>query len=346
MSDDIPTEPPPVEPMTDMQWARVERGLMARLDSQPMALPEEPSRRRWTWIAAPVLAAAAALIVVLALRGEESQPAPQISNVSGSAGSDVEPARVVAGDTPSSVSFGDAHITLEAKTAIVMTREGGSPSVLVERGTTEFTVAPRTQRPPFIVRAGDTVVRVVGTQFRVARSDERVVVSVAHGIVDVQFRGNTVRVTEGQTWRSETPDDVTSTTAVAPPVTPDPPVAEEPAVTPPPAPPPAKKTEKTEKVEKVEPTALPAVDLDREKYERMVALEVRTPAVALAGYLELSRGNSKWAAVALYSAGRLAADLGDRRAITFLTIYLRRFPTGANVSDARTLLQRLEGEPK
>ena len=337
MSDDIPTEPPPVEPMSDMQWARVERGLMARLDSQPSALPEEPPRRRWVLIAAPVLAAAAALIVVLALRGDEPQPAPQISTVTDSAGSDEEPSRVVAGDAPSSVSFGDAHLTLEAKTAIVMTREGGSPSVLVERGTTEFTVAPRAQRPPFIVRAGDTVVRVVGTQFRVARSDERVVVSVEHGIVDVQFRGNTVRVSEGQTWRSETPDDVTSTAAVAPPVTPDP-IVEEPVVTPPPAPP--------KKTVKVEPPAPAAVDLDREKYERMVTLEVRTPAAALAGYLELSRGNSKWAAVALYSAGRLAADLGDRRAITFLTIYLRRFPTGANVSDARTLLQRLQGEPK
>ena len=45
MSDDMPTEAPPVEPMTDMQWARVERGLMARLDSQPVALPEAEKRR-------------------------------------------------------------------------------------------------------------------------------------------------------------------------------------------------------------------------------------------------------------------------------------------------------------
>jgi len=48
--------------------------------------------------------------------------------------------------------------------------------------------------------------------------------------------------------------------------------------------------------------------------------------------------------VALYAAGRLAADRKDRRAATFLTIYLRRFPNGANAEDARNLLARLKGD--
>jgi hypothetical protein len=333
MSDDIPTEAPPVEPMSDVAWARVERGLMARLDSQAAGVATEvpPPRRRWAWIAVPAFAAAAAVIAVLALRGgdEPSHQAPAVATVpQPERGSDAEPSRVVSGDTPSSVSFADAHLTLEANTAIVMTREGGSPSVLVERGSTEFTVAPRKERPPFVVRAGDTVVRVVGTQFRVARFEERVSVAVDHGIVDVVFRGNTVRVGAGQTWHSETPSDVTSTSAAAEP----PPVVQEPA--------PVKPVPAVKAAPKAD------VDTDRATYEKMLALEVRDPKAALAGYLALSRGNSKWSAVALYSAARLAADRGDPRATTFLTIYLRRFPGGANVSDARTLLQRLQGETR
>ena len=43
----------------------------------------------------------------------------------------------------------------------------------------------------------------------------------------------------------------------------------------------------------------------------------------------------------LFAAARLAVDRHDARAETFLSIYLRRFPTGANVEDARQLLARV-----
>ena len=61
---------------------------------------------------------------------------------------------------------------------------------------------------------------------------------------------------------------------------------------------------------------------------------------ALAGYLALSSGNSAWASVALYAAGRLAADRHDPSARSLLETYLRRFPNGANAGDARDLLTR------
>ena len=87
-----------------------------------------------------------------------------------------------------------------------------------------------------------------------------------------------------------------------------------------------------------------AKDTDGAKYDLLVARERNDPAGALSGYLELSKGNSKWAGVALFAAGRLAADRNDRRAVTFLDIYLRRFPNGANADDARNLLARLKGD--
>lgn len=368
MSDDIPGDPPPVEPMSDMSWARIERGLLARLDSQTTAPIERAPDRRWMYIAVPAMAAAAAIVLVLSLQGGETTKAPPVADTSDLT-LDAEPSRVVSGDSASTVSFGDAHLALAAKTAIVMTREGGSPSVLLERGTVDLTVAPRDNRPPFVVRAGDTVVRVVGTQFQVARYEEHVTVKVEHGIVDVQFRGNTVRVEQGQAWASEQPEAVTQVAVADPvvePVAPARAIVEptvEPTVEPvAPAPRPAKEPAPgrtarpaqpaqpvesiAQPIETAPPASLPVrrIDLDQLKFEKMQSLEVRDPQGAIAGYLELSKGNGRWAANALFAAGRLAADRGDPRAKTFLTIYLRRFPTDDNVIPARTLLKRLQGE--
>ncbi len=354
---DTPHGPPPIEPLPDVAWTRVERGLMARLDSAPSSEPAPAPRPRWIWLAVPALAAAAVLVVVIALRGPAAED-PQV-------GTDPEVSRVVSGDAPSAVSFADAHVELASRSAIVMSREGAAPSVLLERGTASFTVAPRDGRPAFVVRAGDTTVRVVGTQFQVTRTDEHVAVVVRHGIVDVLFRGTTARVAAGQAWHSEHPETVT-TIAIADPVR-APVPASVPALvrdhTPPPAgpsqitkpvpaeplapvqtPPPPGPSQITKPVPSPAPTA--TGESDRAKYDRLSRLETRDPKTALSGYLELSQGTSEWAAIGLYAAGRLAADRGDPRATTFLTIYLRRFPSGANVSDARTLLQRLQGDPR
>lgn len=391
--DDQKLGPPPVEPMSDVSWARIERGLWSRIDSGATdALPETP-RRRWLWIAVPTLAVAAVAAILVGtgvVSPREEAPATAWVDPS-------EPSRVVAGSAPTAVSFGDAHIDLSAQSAIVMSREGGSPSVLLERGVASFAVAPRVDRAPFVVRAGDTVVRVVGTRFAVSRSDEQITVAVEHGLVDVQFRGSTQRVGAGQTWSSEAPhkvalhsasgapDSITMTdTLVGSGATGDgvPPAsgsAVDPGVEMEPGSPvdpgaevdatvdPDTKVEQSAKVaprakvapaSKVDPrkpvaprsTATPAAgssiavakDLDRASYDRLSALEQRDSKAALTGYLELSRGNSKWSAVALFAAGRLAADLKDRRAATYLDIYLRRFPNGANADDARNLLARLK----
>lgn len=354
--------PPPVEPLSDVAWARVERGLMARLDSAPAAVPARaPRRSSWVRLAVPAaaLAVAAAIALVVFARHGEPSPADPIASASD------EPSRVVAGEAPSSITFADAHVALEAHSAVVLAREVGSPSVLLERGAAVFSVAPRGNRPPFVVRAGDTVIRVVGTGFRVGRSEDHVTVAVDHGIVDVIHRGATHRLTAHQAWSSDHPDEVTELAAATTPTTtpattvaqatPAPATTAAPEPTPAPAPavvaPPRPRPTPPAIVTPAPPAppsgpSISAADAARTEFDRLVQLEARDPAAALAGYLTLSAGNTVWSEVALFAAGRLAADRHDRRAKTLLTIYLRRFPRGANVRDARNLLDRLKGAPE
>lgn len=192
---------PPVDPMSDVAWARVERGLWSRLDgagtvtSAATSRPALRDRRSWVWLAVPVAAAAACLLVMFATRTTQTPIAAE-----------PEPARVVSGAAPSAVSFGDAHVALDANTAIEMQYEGEQPIALVEQGAAWFTVAPRGDRPAFEVRAADATVRVVGTRFRVARSGEHADVSVDHGVVEIRFRGHVLRLSDGQSWSSDHPE--------------------------------------------------------------------------------------------------------------------------------------------
>jgi hypothetical protein len=364
MTHDERLGPPPIEPLSDTAWSRIERGVWSELDA---AAPERPARaaRRW-WLAGGVLAAAAAIVaLVLGLRAG-SGPLAVVD----------EPSRVVSGTAPSAVSFGDAHITMDAEPALVLSREADHPVVLIERGAAWFTVAPRAGRPAFIVRAGDASVRVVGTRFRVARSEEQIAVAVEHGAVDVQFRGAVTAVGARQHWSSTSPAHATEIASAlgpalpgapraAPPAPPAPPApapdpvpAPAPAVDPDPAPArvaPARShrprpAPSPATAPAPAPAAAPAkpaslVDADRAEYDRLAALEPVHPEAALDGYLALARGSGSWADPALFAAARLAADRGDRRAASLLGSYLQRSPAGANAADARRLLARLKGTP-
>jgi transmembrane sensor len=356
MTDDERLGPPPVEPMSDVSWSRVERGLWARLDAAETTsttVRTLPASRRWWLVAGPLVAAAATLAIVV---GTRTSP-KNIAVID-------EPARVLSGSAPSSVSFGDAHLELDAHTAVVMNHENGQPIVLLERGAAWFTVAPRLQRPEFVVRAGDAMVRVVGTRFRVARSEERISVDVERGLVDVQFRGGVVKVAASQRWSSESPVAVSAIAGTPSPVGPiaatepatEPMAAPVPALDPPAAGPVRTPSHRAEPKAgpRIEPKPAPrapsapeetqAGDRDRAEYERLAALEPKTPAAALDGYLALARGTSRWADLALYAAARLAADHHDRRAEALLGIYLQRFPKGANAADARQLLAHVRGD--
>jgi hypothetical protein len=341
--------------MSNIAWSRVERGLWARVDAGeagPNAAPSAARRTgalRW-WIIAAPLAAAAILAIVVGLRV-----------ILPGTGSE-KPVRVLSHSAPSSVSFEDSYIELDADTALVTSRESGHPHVLLERGGAWFTVAPRRSRPELIVRAGDAMVRVIGTRFRVVRSKERIAVAVDHGAVDVQFRGIVVAVPAGHQWSSESPARASVLATVHRPV---PAVASRPEPASEPEPEiemdeedvsPAKRTapKRTRPVARAdsagatpEPVAggAPAIDRDRDEYERLAKLEPKAPEASQAGYMELAKGSSRWAGLALYAAARLAADRHDKRAETLLGMYLLRFPNGPNAEDARRLLSRLKVDP-
>jgi ferric-dicitrate binding protein FerR (iron transport regulator) len=193
--------PPPVEKLSDVAWARVERGVFARMEGTITSaaasrdVRSERAGSRWVWLAVPAAAAAAFALAFFSL-GRPTPTSP--------AG---EPSRVVASAAPSSVSFADAHVTVEANSAIVMDPKAGKPTALVEHGTATFAVPPRGDRPPLVVLAADAYVRVSGATFRVSRQGERAELSVDHGAVEVRFRGHEVHVPAGSRWTSERPGE-------------------------------------------------------------------------------------------------------------------------------------------
>jgi hypothetical protein len=78
-------------------------------------------------------------------------------------------------------------------------------------------------------------------------------------------------------------------------------------------------------------------------FELAAQLELRDPEAALRIYGELAAAESPadggWAASALFAAARLEAERGQaQRARELSETYLRRFPSGPNADDARTLL--------
>ncbi len=193
--------PPPVDSLSDVAWARVERNVFSRMEgtvTNAVATREvkrDGSRSHWVWLAVPAAAAAAFSLAFFSMNGD-SGPA-----------SDGEPSRVVASDSPTTMSFGDAHITLQAKSAVLMEQNAVKPTALLEHGTAEFAVAPRGDRAPFTVLAGDTSARTMGATFTVTRTGEIADIKVSTGSVEIRFRGHDVRLVENQSWSSDRPSD-------------------------------------------------------------------------------------------------------------------------------------------
>lgn len=196
--------PPPVEKLSDVAWARVERNVFQRMTEGTVtqasaARDVKPERKnQWLWLAVPGAAAAAFGLAFFSMNGPTSP-----------ASSD-EPSRVVAGAAPSSVSFGDAHVTLDANSAVVMDQKAGKPTALLEHGAAVFGVAPRGARGPFTVLAGDALVRTTQAKFRVTREGELARVSVETGSVEIRFRGHDLNVAAQHSWSSERPSEITS----------------------------------------------------------------------------------------------------------------------------------------
>ena len=186
-------ERPEVEELSDIAWARVERRLWAELDHAPAPAVElvVPSpRRRWPWLVAGALAAAA-VVAALAWPSSSAPPGAVLAS------------RVVTASAATEVGFGDAAITVAPESALVMQRHvDHGVTILIERGSAAFAVAPRSGRPPFVVEAGVVRVRVVGTRFTVTRNGDDARVDVTHGEVEVVARGHREVLLAGASWSS------------------------------------------------------------------------------------------------------------------------------------------------
>jgi ferric-dicitrate binding protein FerR (iron transport regulator) len=184
------SERPPVEPLSDVAWARVERNVFSRMPegtitSAASAREVRPeTRAKWPWLAVPLVAAAAAMV---AFYGRTDKPQPV-------AAAEPEPARVVAGSSPSAVTFGDAHVMLDAQSAITVAPK----AVTIEYGGAWFEVGDS-----FAVTAGDLSVKATAARFRVARATEHLDVEVDRGLVEIRYHGKPITVHAHERWTSE-----------------------------------------------------------------------------------------------------------------------------------------------
>lgn len=327
---------PEVEPLSQARWARVERELFDRVDREGLgapaaeASPRRPALRMMTGF---VMAGAAAAIV-----GAVSWEALRPAHVDPSGLS-----RVATEGTASRVEFGEASLDVGPHSAVLL--EGDAVhgvTVVLDHGDVDCEVAPRRERPPFMVRSGEITVRVVGTHFRVTRDADATHVAVESGTVEVDEHGHQTYVHAGETWPAPAPAPAVTTPAPAGSTAAPPPATrtasatratsgrEAHAV----APPPETATAAAATVPEPSP---------QERYEHALTLEASQPDVSLETYRELAAGSGPWAMNALFAEGRLESDRGHTpQARQLLDEYLLRFPTGPNAQDARELRARLE----
>jgi transmembrane sensor len=314
-----------VPPLSDLSRQRIRQSVFDRLDRETVVVAPAtaPRSRRTALFIAVGVAAAAALALFLVRDREGDHPAARAPS----------PSRITTGESPTQVAVGDARITAGPHAALTVTDSGDAGvQVLIERGAIEFAVAPRGERPPFVVLAADVRVEVVGTVFTVARDGDDVTVAVAKGVVRVTRGGEEARVAAGQAWPVVATEGAAASEE-----------EEEPELTFDPQP---AKTARAKR-KSHEPAApaeeAPAAPTARERYDAAVAAEKTRPEEALTTYRALAAEGGAWADNALFAEARLELDLGRKDAARrSLGAYLRRYPRGANAGLARALLDGLK----
>jgi hypothetical protein len=108
---------------------------------------------------------------------------------------------MVTEDSSTTLSLGDAELTVAPQTAVVVDRDRGrGVLVVLERGSVHCAVTPRPERAAFRVQAGDVRVEVVDTVFAVYRSGDQARVEVERGAAKVMYRGEELLVEAGESW--------------------------------------------------------------------------------------------------------------------------------------------------
>lgn len=304
----------PVESLSDVRWAKVERSLFdPRWRKPPRRHAARPHVSVWTWRTAIALACTTALAWTLVAVGWHDH----LRSKGGS-----EPLRVETAATPVHVELGDSALDVGPQSRVRIAGDDARGTVIdLENGRIECEVAPRNGRAPVRVMAGKVEVRVVGTHFVVTRAGDAATVDVQHGTVEVTADGRRWFVGAGAHW---------------PPSASAPPFLVEHV-------PPAMPAGATRGPSHTSSTSVAGSRATpRERFESASALEARQPDAALAIYRDLAEVGGSWGANALFAEGRLQADRGYRdSARALLREYVGRYPSGPNAEDARRLLERL-----
>ncbi len=184
---------PPVPPLTDAAVSRIERGVFANLDreaAEQRLLPARAARPRRRWPAVAVTSAALAAMVVLGVRQLRR---PSEGPARG--------ARIATATSPSHLTLEGAAVDVAPASAIDFVDDrDGATVIRLDRGSVTCEVAPRGTRPPFVVEAGATRVKVIGTRFGVTRIGDHARVWVVHGTVEVGDEGLTQLVHAGEQY--------------------------------------------------------------------------------------------------------------------------------------------------
>jgi hypothetical protein len=346
----------PVEPLSDAAWNRIEAGVFNELDQRAAgsAAPVQPARRERSFglaLGLVAIAQVAAVALFMVIKADHDKHAAASTDGS---------TRLVAREQATDALLGDISVHMEPASALVAVGDIATHSLVVlERGAAQFSVPTRGARPAFVVQTGEVRVEVVGTRFRVERLADSARVDTFEGVVRVTVAGHSTLVRHGERWIS---GKLTTggTSEAAPAVQSDRPV---PAGAPLPtetksgsldAPaatadtpkqavasardkhngPPIRPSKATPRVAQAQ--------TDREAFERAATLEAADPKQALRIYLQLAAGHGGWGANALYAAARLELELGSQhQALQTLQHYIRRYPNGANRSDAHALIEKL-----
>jgi hypothetical protein len=304
-----------VEALPEARWRKVDEAVFAAIEAGPSMVPPAPRRR--PWIAVGVAIAAAAALVIYA-----KWPAPPAKPLAV-----VAPSHIETGTARSFVQLGFASIDVGPDSEVTTSGdEEHGVVVVLAHGSVDCEVAPRKDRPPFVVQSGNVRITVVGTHFTVTRSltPNNTSVTVTHGIVDVSHDGTVTHVAAGESWptlaREIIPTDPLPTataTASASPVVPSASLA----------------------FSRPAPSAAPKPPSEQDQFNQAQRLERSDPAQARTTYMRIANKGGPFASMSLYGAARLASDQGDSaEAHRLAQQYLDRYPTGLNADDARRIL--------
>lgn len=320
-------------PASDARRERVERKLFEQLVAVRMVeraeavIPPVRKSRAPMLFAFGGIAAAAVLAVVLVGRNAADGVLPSSSQV-------VTP---LGGTTQFTVP--GALIEARSDTSVeVQHGAGGAVTLVVKRGSIQCNVEHRVNRPPFLVRAGEVEVEVVGTIFTVTRTPSPRV-DVARGKVRVTAPGGEWLVEAGETWPI-----VTRTAAVEPEQATEPEAAIEAETEPEPAVAPKKKTPVVPPARDDAKPAKDATDaagtkadqnLARETYRIANRLEQTDPQKAAQLYRSIATNGKGMESVALVSLAEVELRLKHpAQALAALDELKKRFPNAANTEDA------------